>query len=703
MPEQEDQNRTEEDIEQTSDFEEKMLKRVNKDFGNSIEFLKDRRAEMATRYDLYHRGQKYTELRLQEQYPTDFYADQIDTFVASIMAPLWAKDEPCKLLAGPNAEPAFIEAKQKLHDYQNREDNLKETHRQIILDIARDGIGIAKTDYLERTERVWGNVDVPIMEEGFNAFGEAVEVQTGSKIVQVPKEIPIYKGAHTERIDPQNFFYTVDKSRYDPGPVMIRSFVSKGFFDERSYYINKDEIKALRREQEEKYDVDDDHIKAKKRIQKLRTDESPSKNSLQYIEWQGLVDKAELYSKLGPKMEPDPLTGEERDLHDKALIKPNEKVMCICGVVNEEVVARLDELPFGLDHENIVIGIMEPIDTEVAGNSVGQKLQPAALMLDKLAGIAFKALRASVNRGHLINVRAVEGEVPDINQEAWVLRCLDNPNVVHKILDQPSISKDVFTMMAAVENWGRNRTGIQEITSGRGESEAETLGEVQIVANQAGLRISDPLEMIEDTFVIPVARMRDEINMQFLMRGENPEQYLMEVIGQDGAQNWEEVSPQQIRAHTKFMCESSGREHDRAVVTQQLMQANQIAPNALAAGQAVRLDRGLHDLFTSGFGRSSEEADWWLPAVKVERESGTEEQMDQLMAQNQQLTEQVKNIQLQIQAMFPLGLPVGQEEGANGSGGGSPTSPGQELPQPTDEAGATQSLIAAGSPQVGEL
>lgn len=697
----------EEELEQIPDFEEKMLVRVNKDFANSIDFLKDRRVEMAERYELYYRGNDYSKLRDEEIYPTDFYADQIDTFTSSMMHPLWAKEEPCKLLPGKTADPALIDAKQALHEYQNREDGLKETHRQLIHDISEDGLGIAKTDYIEKKERVWETIEVPIIEDVESVdelgFPSIQKIQTGTRSVQVPKDVFIYKGPHTERIDPQDFFYTVDKRRNKPGPVMVRTFVSKDFFDERAYFRKLDEIKALDASTEQRYDDDAKHAEAQRRIQKLKTDEAPSKNVLQYVEWQGLVDKAALYEFLGPDIQPDPLTGIPVDLRSLKLVKENEKVMCICGVVESQIVARLEALPFQLDHENIVIGIAAPIGTEIAGNSIGQMLKPAALMMDVLAGIAFKALRASVNRGHAIDVMKIEGGaagVPDVNQDAWVLNCLGDPNSIHKIIDQPSISTDVFAMMAKVEDWARNRTGIQEISSGRADPDAETLGEVTKVEANVGRRSADPLEMIEETLIIPITRMRDEINMQFLMRGEKPEEYLIEIIGEDGVRSWTPMKPQQIRAHTKFMCEASGRESDRAVITQQLIQAQQIAPNALAAGQAVRLDRGLHDLFTSGFGRSKEEADRWLPGVKIEDEQGSADQMDELMAGNQQMMELIKKMQMEQQLLigqlFPLGIPQETQNGSDPET--SVTSPGQELPQPTNEGDAAQSLLQAASP-----
>ena len=415
------------------------------------------------------------------------------------------------------------------------------------------------------------------------------------------------------------------------------------------------------------------------------------------MEWQGLVDKGELFAYLGPKLEKDPVTGEMVDKHSKELVAKGEKMLCVLGIADAEVVVRLEARPLLMDHSNIVVGIMQPIDNEMVGNSVGQKLKPAGLMLDKLAGVMFKGLRLAVNRGHVINVNAVEGgssAVPDVNQDGWVLHALTGVSDVHTVLEQPSVADDVYRGIGLVTEWGRNR-GSQEVASGKSDPNAETLGENVLVAQSTSTRSSNPLKQIEGTLIIPITRMRDEINQQFL--SDPDDEYLVEVIGKDNARNWEQITPEQIRTHTRFVCESSGREHSKAVLTQQLLQANQVAPNALAAGQPVRLDRLLYQLQTMGFGFSEEEAGWWLPAVKQELEDGSGEQMDQLMAQTQQMTEQnkflaqqVQAMQLQIQMMFPLGLPM--EGGENGQGGGgSTTSPGQELPQSTSEQGVTES------------
>lgn len=712
---------TDEELENIPDFEQSMLKRVNRDVSEATEFTKHLRTEYLDNFHLYHRGLQYDKMRENETYPTEFYSQLINTAVSSLMKPLWSKDEPCSLTPGPNTTPEEVEVKQKLHAYQNREDHLKETHRVAIEDIVRDGIGIVKTDYIEITETVWGTEEVPETQtmaeldpktlEKVGEFEEPIldEItrEPVMKEVSVPKKMAIYKGPHSERIDPQNFFYGVDKRRGDNNPVMVRAFVGKGFFDDDTVFINQNKLKNLNSSEPEKFGDDAKELREKRNILNMRDDDSVSRNEFVYFEWQGMVNKKKLFSYLterdGPKLERDIRTGELVDVYSQELVEDDEDIMCVCGVTNGEVVNRLDK--FFLDHGNIVVGIMAPIDNEMVGDCIGKQAKPGGKMMDILTGIMFKSLRIAVNRGHLINVNAVEGGsagVPDVNQDAFVLKCLDNPNLVHKILDQPSVVEDIYRAQALVERFTRDRTAVSEISSGKADPNAETLGENLLVSQETSVRSDDPLEVIEDGFIIPIARLRDEINMTFL----DDEEYLMEVIGEEGIRDWVPLSPDQIRAHTRFMCESSGREQQKATITQQLIQTNQISPNALAAGQPVRLDRMLHDLMVDGFGTSEEKAGFYFPAVKLELETGSGEQMDQLMSQTQQVTEQnkllaaqVQQIQLQIQMQFPLGLPLpeGQENG-QGGGGGSTTSPGQELPQPTNETDAAQSLNQSSQP-----
>lgn len=711
---------TDQELDQIPDFEEMMLRRVNRDVSESIEFTKSLRNEFLDNFALYNRGNEYASLREDEIYPTDFYAQLVNTFVSSMMRPLWAKDEPCKLIPGPNTSSEEVEVKQQLHDFQNREDGLKETHRIAIQDIALHGIGIVKTDYLEETETIWGTEEVPdtetmqeidletqqVLREFEQPIIDPITQEPQMKEVSVPIESVLYKGAHSERIDVQNFFFGIDKRRDNSNPVMVRSFVNRDFFNTKKFFINKKRLKDLNTSQPERDDQDANELWKKREILGMRDSSSISRNEFVYFEWQGLVDKKKLFSYLqkrdGPRFELDPRTNQFVDVISPELVKKDEMVMCVCGVTNTEIVNRLDK--FFLDHTNIVAGIMSPVDNEMVGDSIGRQAKPGGKMMDVLAGIMFKSLRIAVNRGHGINVEAVvngEAGVPDVNQDAWVLKCLEDPNRVHKIIDQPSVARDVYQAQAIVERWTRDRTNVSEVTSGKADPNAETLGENILVAQETSVRSDDPLETIEDTFIIPIAKIRDEINMLFL----DDKQYRVEIIGEEGERNWVSLTPDQIRAHTRFTCESSGREENKAVITQQLLQANQTAPNALAAGQSVRLDRMMFRLFTDGFGRSEEEAGFFFPAVKAEIDTGSGEQMDQLMSATQQQTEankllqaQVNSLMLQIQAQFPLGLPM-EGGGENGnSPGGSTKSAGQQLPQPTSEAGAVQSNLQRSQP-----
>lgn len=715
---------TDQELDQIPDFEDMMLRRVQRDVAEAIDFTRPLREEYLDSFALYNRGNDYSQLREEEIYPTDFYSQLVNTFTSSMMRPLWAKDEPCKLIPGPNTSSEEVEVKQQLHDFQNREDGLKETHRIGIQDISLHGIGIVKTDYIEETETIWGTEEVldtqtmqeidPQTQEVIREFEQPiVDPLTGeeqTKLVSVPIESVLYKGPRSERIDPQNFFFGIDKRRGDSNPVMIRSFVDRDFFNTKRFgkflFINRDRLSELNPSQPERHDQDSHELWRKREILGMRDTSSISRNEFVYFEWQGLVDKKKLFSYLqrrgGPRFELDPRTNQFVDVISPDLVKKGETVMCVCGMTNAQIINRLDK--FFLDHSNIVAGIMSPIDNEMVGDSIGRQAKPGGMRMDALGGIMFKSLRIAVNRGHGINVEAVvggEAGVPDVNQDAWVLKCTENPNQVHKIIDQPSVARDVYQAQAIVERWTRDRTNVSEVTSGKADPNAETLGENILVAQETSVRSDDPLEMIEDKFIIPIARIRDEINMLFL----TDEKYRMEIIGEEGERNWVSLTPDQIRAHTRFMCESSGREENKAVITQQLLQANQTAPNALAAGQSVRLDRMMFKLFTDGFGRSEEEAGFFFPTVKAELDSGAGGQMDQLMAATQQQTEankllsaQVNAILLQIQAQFPLGLPMAKGGENGNSPGGSTKSAGQELPQPTNETDAVQSNLQRSQP-----
>jgi hypothetical protein len=709
---------SDESLELIPEFEEYMLKRVNRDVAEAMQFMKPLHREALDNFKLFNRGREYTELRTGNIYPTDFFAEQVDSATSSQMSAIWAKDEPCKLIPGPGTKSEEVELKQKLHEYQNREDNLKTTHRICIHDINLYGIGIAKTDYIEKFETIWGTEEVPvtqtmqeidpITQEPVGEFEQPVinpeTMQPETRLVSVPKKSILYKGPTTERIDIQNLFFGVDKRRSDNRPVMIRSFVDNEFFESQPYFINQDKIKALEEKNSEEENSSEPSTIAKRRVLNMRDEESRSRKEKVYFEWQGMVDKGRLFEHLGPEMKTDPRSGLEVDVHSSELVEKGEKVMCVCGIVNNEIVARLGEF-FLSDHSNLVMGISTPLDDEVIGDSVARQVKPAAMMIDTLAGVMFKALRLAVNRGHIINKSAVVGDIPDVNSDGFVLTVNGSVNDAHTILDQPSVSQDIYQSIALVEQWARNRTGRSEVGAGRSDPNAETLGENEMVDNASSIRSSDPLEQIESTFIIPLARIRDEINGIFLT---DPE-YMMEVLGEEEAQAWQPMSPEQIRAHTRFLCESSGREQQKSVITGLLLRLNQIAPNIISAGQEVRLDRAMYQLQTDGFGRSSEEAEYILPTVKMENLNGTGEQMDELMAANQtgraqleQMTQQLQQLQLQIQMMVAPEMAMNGLDGGGGGGGASPggggggsvAGPNQEVSQQTGAGGVSDSVMS---------
>jgi len=656
----------EEDVDGDS-FIEKMRERVKVDFKEAEQFLNSFHHRCVDAFTEYHNAANYESLRKVNKFPYPLLQTLVDTFVSHVLDKLFYRNRPCTIVGVEQTDEADAEAKQDMMNWQDYQDNIYGKSTVFLHDVALHGVCCAQVDYHETFKKVWQIVDVPVVVE--TPEGPVESVAQEWKRVEIPK----YKGARVRRVDPVDLFFGPDKEEVDDDfPVMVRSKQAKRFFKSQSYFINYKAIKDTPDSPES------DPADSNKR-EMIGLDPSGTKSSKvhEYIEWVGLANKAEVYKFMLMqdyiKSDAERMATMAAELKDT---KPDEECWTICGLCDGEVVVRLEKEPLDLDRPNVVIGTAEIEENELIGGSLAFKSMAVHKGMQTIFGILLENLKQSVNAMHIINTSALKGNArrPLVNKAGTILEVTDNVNNVHKRVEQPRIASDIYTLLDIMKQMGHDTSGVEKILMGQGDPAADTLGEANMAAGQAELRMRNALRTFETTFVEPLYRMRNEINANFL-----DQEYAYGVIG-ESAIEWRTIDPSAIRANVDFLCESSTRETNRAVIGQQLLQMIDTAPAALNAGQPVRVDLLMkHWLESIGTMKESEVLKFF-PMIQMEEQTGQD-------------FSQVLAAQSAAQQMIS---PLPAEQGGEVPGG-----PGN-TPQPMTEGDAIQSANQKTQTQVGK-
>ncbi|UCH10735.1 MAG: FAD-binding oxidoreductase, partial [Fidelibacterota bacterium] len=108
-------------------------------------------------------------------------------------------------------------------------------------------------------------------------------------------DLTTYLGPRIKRVDPTDFFITQEKQRIDDEhPVMVRSWHSLDYFKNNPLFFNYDKLKEIvgSRGQGGRAGSDNSqHSYTKRMARGMRPDHSSKAEEMQYVEWQGMVDK----------------------------------------------------------------------------------------------------------------------------------------------------------------------------------------------------------------------------------------------------------------------------------------------------------------------------------------------------------------------------------------------------------------------------
>lgn len=665
----------------TDGFLDNLKLRINADFEAGKRFMKDYHAKMIVWHQAYHASERYTDLRSKNRMPVTWIQEDVDTFKADARDKLFYTGRPCRIVGREEDDKADAEAKQDFMDYIDDQDDIYGKFGLFLRDCSLYATCAANVSYDERTKREWNLRPIPIpqideitQQPVLDKNGEmipAIDPQTGLLLESgdeewVLEEIVIFRGATVRRIDMQNIFITIDKvSNDDQEPIMVQSFVDREFFNSQPYFINQEEL-----ETRGKATTGGTQDKAKDK--KGSPEESTKEHK--YIEWQGWVDKKVLYKFQKSNKDLPIIDQEKRNNIDREMLKiaPNERTFVVVGLTDDEVFSRISEDPLKWGKPSIILGVIDPEEDSPFGRGIAQMIESYQRIGENLHDMLYENLKQSVNAMWYINTSVMDGRKELINKAGAIISGTVDASKAIQRIEQPRVATDIYLNIDRSREGARRAGGVMAILTGQGDPNAETLGENQIALAQSNLRMRDYIRSFEKSLVEKLYSLRNHIHATFI-----DQDFGFSIIGKK-ADKWRTISPVQQRASVNFVCESSTRETERAVITQQLIQFVEIAPHAANAGQPVRFDKMMRDLGELGFSMSQEKLEEYFPLLRLEREN-PDVDYDDMMIQN-------------AMAAMQQGM-VGTS--TNGTGG--------NLPQPLTEGDALQGANARNQPNPGRL
>ena len=576
----------------------------------------------------YYNAQNYEVLKSKNKFPSTAIQEDVDQFVADARDKLFYANRPCTLYGREESDKGDAEAKQEMMNYQDEMIGIYEIMGAALHDVATYRICASQVEYDEDVKTEWEPFEeiIPLLDEddqpvldNLGNFIPEIDPETGEPVIESDwriVEVPYYQGAVIKRIDPLNLLWTQDKVKLnDRFPIMIRGNLSKKELN-KPYFIRSAVDSLKDNEEENQYE---DPTWEKKQTSGENASLTGSVKKIQYVEWQAMANKAEVYHFMlqsGQVPEED----MEQFMLDLSTTEKDDECWTICGVVNNSTVIQLRCSPFKkINGPNIVIGNMSPGENSLLGDSISRKIEAVQKAEEDTYGMLIENIKQAVDAFWIINTDAlkrVQGKV-EVNRAGGVLECNENINNVAKRVEQPAVAGDIYNLLNIFKQARQDQGGLQDAVIGKGDPNAETLGEARQVLSHASLRMRDYLKTFEGSYVQPLYHMRNDINTEFIT-----EKYVFRIIGEKGVE-WRTVSPQSIRSPVDFICESSTRETNRTVVTQQMLQmidASMTLATSQIPGQPVRIDFMLADLAESGFGLSEDKIKKYFPALALEDE-----------------------------------------------------------------------------------
>lgn len=634
-------------------FEELMVARVVHDFEKAEQFRRLDQQRVSDYDHQYHNALYYQELSDHKEFPVPIGQQTCDSLKAHLSDKLFYAGRPCRIVGVEESDAPDADSRQLFMDWLDYRDNIKGKIGQALLDCAIRKMAVAMVDYVETSKDIWAE---QVIEGADPTTGEATQ-----ELQWVKNTVKDYIGAVVKMVDPQDLYFGPDKKTLDdPFPLMVHSTQALGYFYSKKYFRNQ----GLIPEKAGDSSTPDRNAEFKREFLDNPEARSTTAKPYSYIEWEGPINKRELY-------EFSKLPFED--------VAPDDMTWAICGVVDKQTVVRLEELPHGIQRPNIIIGNIQNDGSIFRPVSIMEKIYGICREADKALGMLMTNIEQNIDSMWIINVGALANKNPVVNNRGAILESNRPPDEVAQRIEQIPLTEPLSGLLVQFYQMARDASGIQLISSGQADPGAETLGESNLIEANAGIGINDYLRMFEQTFVQPLYELRNEINGE-LLDDESAQDFKFRVLG-DQASEWRPIDPGAIKARVDFVCEASTRESNRAVITQQMLKWLEMAPQLIANGYPVRLDLLGKLVMESGMTISQETIKELLPTLKVEESLGID--LSTLLGQT-------ALIQMGINAQMLQGT-----AGAIGMAGQPGEQPGgPALQQPMTETDAVQSANA---------
>lgn len=610
-------NPASEEVPQTPPFEETLLQKIKEDYANAKQFLGEFHRWCLQMSGVYHNAKDFDRLQTEFKFPMPLTQKIIDQCVADMLDKLFYSGRPASAVPKDGTAPDDVDAKQAMLDYQDKEDKIYTKAGQWLRSVGLTGICMAQVDYVEKMRREWVQAPVYRADLGVDsATGQPV--QDVDPVTGQPKtqweiaDIPAYRGALTKRLNVEDVFFTSDKTEIGDGfPIMVRSIVDDRFFKSEPFYFNTDQI--ITREKSPTTPGSDGVTRDEKlAMQGFQSGSSIGKRTHEYVEWQGFVNKLEVYQYLISRG-----LYETTDLAMLSQIDPNEDVWVIAGMTDGQTLNRCDPDPLRLGRENIVVGTICAEDEGMIGIGLARLVQAIQRGSDGLTGYLVENFKQIVNAGWVINKNSIvaeKGAEPKVNKAGFILWTNGDVDKAARRVEMANVAPDIWEFLQFLDILAQDASGLNDPLQGKTDTRSNTLGQTQLAIGIGSLRLRNYLKTFEDTFIRPLYELRDWVNSTFI-----DGDYAYYVLGEAGL-TWQQIQPGQIKAGIDFICESSTRETNKAVQVQQLIQFTELAPLAQAAGIPVRIDKLMESLAKDGFGWSDERIREVLPTIAMEEQ-----------------------------------------------------------------------------------
>ena len=637
---------TVEDKEKSRDegsFEERMLQRVTDDYANASQHRSGARMRTLEFRKQYRNARHYSEWRARKELPLPVAQELIDQFVAQLRQKM--SDRPATVVGTPGTEQSEIDVIQELTDYQDYVDDIKEKMAVALRDIAVDGFTAAQVDFTEKHTDKWSIVEEEVDAPEDQTYLHRWRGVMPTKIKRTWKQVPVttYMGPRVKVLDTLSVYWTQDKKELnDPHPIMVATDQPRDYFNSEPYFKNQDQIDEDETGAEVSVNMEDGEMPSAN--DPVAEPDGPTANNHHYIEWQGRVNRSELYKYSKDGQSPE---------GDEPKIDPNETVWAICGVVDKKTVVRLHQLRTGQDGPNLIIGCLQHDGSVFNAVGIMDMIYALCRSADRAGGMMETNIIQAIDAGWGIDVDRIRDKNPIVNTRNFILNTDGNPSEIIKRIDQPDMAEALFRLIAFYFEEAKKASRLTDITLGRGDPAAETLGESSMAESNSTTGLNDYLQTVEATFVRPLYQMRNAINVNLVDRA-----FVYAVVG-DGALHWRDpVDPSKIRASVDFICESSTREANKGIVTAQMLKVLDLSSTLIAAGVGLDATEATRLLFRDGFGLSKEQIEMLLPLLKMKQAGGID---------TSQLVAVASLLKLQQAAMMPGPVPIDSGGGGQGA------------------------------------